>query len=367
MAKELKEMGCESIGTIIDTLSETYSTYINERIPLKDFPAVMLWGQPGIGKSQSVWELQGLLKKNTKKRVVITDVRLLLFNPIDLRGIPVADVNKQFAIWLRPKIFDMNPSSDCINILFLDEISSAPQSVQSAAYQITLDRQIGEHKLPENCLIIAAGNRLTDKSVVYKMPKALSNRFLHFEVDIDFESWKKWAINHNINEKVLGFLSFRPELLNTFDSSNDSLVFATPRSWEIVSNILNNSKKDINSNALLIKGLISTGVYVEFLTYIKIYKNLPSIADILNGDKVEIPKDVSTLYALVSSITIAIINNIEDNFKVNNALQFIGDLPVEFKAKIIRDLMLCDAIINKLLLNPIFQEDYEQIEEFLCE
>ena len=108
------------------------------------------------------------------EEVNITDVRLLLFNPIDLRGIPVADQRRQFAVWLKPKIFKMNGTEDYVNILLLDEISAAPQSVQAAAYQITLDRKVGEHALPKNCIVIAAGNRVTDKSVAYQMPKALA-------------------------------------------------------------------------------------------------------------------------------------------------------------------------------------------------
>ena len=102
-----------------------------------------------------------------------------------------------YAIWLKPQIFQMNDSEDVVNILFLDEISAAPQSVQAAAYQITLDRVVGEHKLPENCIVIAAGNRVTDRSVAFKMPKALANRLMHFEVDGNFDSWKCNA--HHVN------------------------------------------------------------------------------------------------------------------------------------------------------------------------
>ena len=127
----------------------------------------MLWGPPGIGKSQGVREIADNIKAKTGKKVHITDVRLLLFNPVDLRGIPTANADKTLAVWLRPQIFQMDAGDDTINILLLDEISAAPQSVQAAAYQITLDRTIGEHKLPENCIVIAAGNRVTDKSVAY--------------------------------------------------------------------------------------------------------------------------------------------------------------------------------------------------------
>ena len=227
------------INELVQYLSDMYSQLINNNVPLSTFPSVMLWGQPGVGKSQAIKQIANRIAESTKKRVVVTDVRLLLFNPIDLRGIPVADKEKNNAIWLKPYIFQMSDDKDVINILFLDEITAAPQSVQAAAYQITLDRTIGEHKLPPNTIVISAGNRISDKSVANKMPKALANRLLHFEIESDFDNWKSWAIQNNINKKVIGFLSFKPELLNCFDPKKDSTAFPTPRTWEMVSNVLN--------------------------------------------------------------------------------------------------------------------------------
>ena len=131
------------VDKLVGLLGNSYSTLINNGKPLTTFPSTMLWGQPGIGKSQAIRQIATYIQEKTHKRVDVTDVRLLLFNPIDLRGIPVADAERQFAVWLRPKIFNMDKSKDVVNILLLDEISAAPQSVQAAAYQITLDRKVG--------------------------------------------------------------------------------------------------------------------------------------------------------------------------------------------------------------------------------
>ncbi|MEG1663514.1 MAG: ATP-binding protein, partial [Clostridia bacterium] len=170
LLKDSEEIKSISTGEMAKILADAYGKYIEKNIPFKQFPAVMLWGAPGVGKSQGVVELAEILESNTGKKVVITDVRLILFNPVDLRGIPTSNVEKTMAIWLKPKIFEMSEDSDIVNVLFLDEITSAPQSVQAAAYQITLDRTIGEHKLPDNCFVICAGNRLNDRSVSVKMP-----------------------------------------------------------------------------------------------------------------------------------------------------------------------------------------------------
>ena len=148
-----------SVGKAVEYLREAFVKIINDRLPLKVLPSVMLWGPPGVGKSQGVRQLAAEVETGTGKRVSVTDARLLLFNPIDLRGIPTANADKTLAVWLKPKIFQMDESGDAINILFLDEISAAPPSVQAAAYQITLDRTVGEHKLPDNCIVIAAGKR----------------------------------------------------------------------------------------------------------------------------------------------------------------------------------------------------------------
>lgn len=103
---------------------------------LKQMSSVMLWGPPGVGKSQAVRQIAKEIERATGKTVKVTDVRLLLFNPIDLRGIPTSNADKTLAIWLKPQIFQMDSGDDIINILFLDEISAAPQSVQAAAEQI---------------------------------------------------------------------------------------------------------------------------------------------------------------------------------------------------------------------------------------
>ena len=210
-----------NVGKMVEKLSSAYCTIIQNNYPIKTMPSVMLWGPPGVGKSQAVCQIAKEIGEKTGKTVHVTDVRLLLFNPIDLRGIPTANADKTLAVWLKPQIFQMDASEDIVNILFLDEISAAPQSVQAAAYQITLDRVVGEHKLPENCIVIAAGNRMTDKSVAFKMPKALANRLMHIEITGSFQSWKEWAIRSGINEKILGFLSFRQSYLMGFDSSSD--------------------------------------------------------------------------------------------------------------------------------------------------
>lgn len=342
-----------SVGKVVETLSTMYVNVIKKGVDFSLMPSVIMWSSPGVGKSQAVREIAKIIEDETNKHVNVTDVRLILFNPVDLRGIPTSNQDKTLAIWLKPKIFDMDPSDDVVNILFLDEISAAAPSVQAAAYQITLDRVIGEHKLPKNCIVISAGNRITDKSVAYQMPKALANRLLHLEIYASFESWNSWAIKSNIHPFVLGFLKFKPDYLNTFDPKNNNLAFATPRSWEMVSNILNNVSDDISITFNLIAGLIGSGIATEFKGWIRVFKDLPNIEDIFLGRDVIVPKNTDTIYALTSSMLTYAKKYKDDIEKITNSIKYALKLTPDFSLILLKDYMYLEKDYKiKLLRIP---------------
>lgn len=337
--KEIKMTNSSAltVNKALEMLSLCYCSAINSGHPIKELPSVMLWGSPGVGKSQLVQQLKNEIEVKTGKRATVTDVRLMLFNPIDLRGMPTSNKDKTAAVWLKPKIFAMDPSDGIVNILFLDEISAAPQSVQAAAYQITLDRVVGEHKLPDNCIVIAAGNRLTDKSVAYKMPKALANRLCHFEIQADFESWKNWAVKKGINQKVIGFISFKRDSLMGFDAGKDDNAFPTPRSWEMVSNILNTVDDNIETMYPMISGLVGSGAAIEFKTWCDVYNQLPSVKDIFNGKNPPIPKKTDVLYALISTMFDYAKKHRDDLDKIANSIKYAMRLPADFSFVLFKD------------------------------
>lgn len=325
-----------TVGAFVEKLACCYSALIRAGKPVWQMPSVMLWGAPGVGKSQGVRQIAKRIEKETGKTVNVTDVRLVLFNPIDLRGIPTANVDKTLAVWLKPKIFDMDPRPNVVNILFLDELSAAPQSVQAAAYQITLDRIIGEHKLPDNCIVIAAGNRVTDKSVAFKMPRALANRLMHIDVKADFNAWRKWAIGAGVNEKVIGFLSFRQSYLLETDISKDDLAFTTPRTWEMVSNLLNDVSGDVEFLYPMIAGIVGNGVAAEFRSWCKIYADLPSIDKIFDTGVESVPKGTDRLYALTASMICYARAHTKDTRKIENSLQYAVKMPPDFSAVLVQ-------------------------------
>lgn len=352
---EISNIPSMTVKNLVSKLELMYGEVLKKGIQPSKIPSVMLWGPPGVGKSQAIRQLADSLGGSTGKTIHIIDVRLLLFNPIDLRGIPTANADKTLAVWLKPKIFQMDDSDNVINILFLDEISAAPQSVQAAAYQITLDRVIGEHRLPDNCIVIAAGNRTTDKSVAFKMPKALSNRLLHIEVKNSFKAWKEWAIHNGVNAKVIGFLSFRQNYLMGFDASNEDLAFATPRSWEMVSNLLNSVSDNMDKIYPLIQGLVGTGTASEMLAWSRVYKDLPKIEDIFDGKAPDPPKTPDALYALSSSMVYYAKEHKENIPMIANSIRYAEKFPVDFSVVYMKDLMYIEPDYReKLLAIPEF-------------
>ena len=344
-----------SLNKVISYISDALVPVLRANLPAKTVPSIMLWGPPGVGKSQAIRQIAEQVGQRTGKQTRVTDVRLLLFNPIDLRGIPTANADKTLAVWLKPKIFDMVESPSVINFLFLDEISAAPPSVQAAAYQITLDRVVGEHRLPDNCVVVAAGNRVTDKSVAYKMPKALANRLLHIEVQADFEAWREWAVAKGVHPKVLGFLSFRRDYLMCERPAEEDLAFPTPRSWEMVSNLLRAASDDVGAMYPMIAGLVGNGVALEFRSWDKVYRTLPSIPDIFAGRRPPAPTSTDALYALTSAMTAYAREHKTDLTALANSIAYADTLPPDFSAVLLRDYMYLEPDFKtKLMRIPAF-------------
>ena len=355
MKKEQSGIPSLSVEKAVEQLSAGYAAAILGGMSPKVIPSVMLWGPPGVGKSQAVRQVAKEIERSTGKTCHVTDVRLLLFNPIDLRGIPTANADKTLAVWLRPKIFQMDESDRVVNILFLDEISAAPQSVQAAAYQITLDRVVGEHRLPDNCIVIAAGNRVTDRSVAFKMPRALANRLCHMEIVGSHDSWMRWAVHGGIHEKVLGFLSFRADYLMENEPGNDDLAFATPRSWEMVSNLLHATGGDAQKIYPMIAGCVGTGIAVEFCAYCKVYASLPSMKDVFDGRYAVMPKSPDALYALISSMTAYAKEHKDELSRIGNSIVFAKQMPPDFSAVLLKNYMAIEkGYKEKLMALPDF-------------
>ncbi|MEO1938636.1 MAG: MoxR family ATPase [Sulfurimonas sp.] len=285
-----------------------------------------LWGAPGIGKSSIVKSIA------KEKGIGFIDLRLALMDPTDLKGIPFYDKESHSALWAPPAFLPREGEG----ILFLDELNSAAPAVQSSAYQLILDRAIGEYRLPDGWAIVAAGNRESDRGVTYKMPAPLANRFVHFELEVSVEDWRSWAYGVGIDVRIIAYITYKNEHLFTFDAKKQQKSFATPRSWEYVHNIL---QSGIEASLLLdvIAGAVGREVAVSFLSFIKVMDRLPDIAAIASGSVREHPSEIDVLYALSSGVVSHYLQNPEDE-KLENILNYTLELQGEFAVLIVQDL-----------------------------
>ena len=295
---------------------------------------LFLWGPPGIGKSELVEgiarELGGLM----------IDLRLGQMEPTDIRGIPFYNKDTGKMDWAPPvDLPDEETAKQYpVVVLFLDELNSAAPSVQSAAYQLILNRRVGKYVLPDNVVMVAAGNRESDKGVTYRMPTPLANRFVHQEMKVDFASWQEWAVQNKIHKDVVGYLSFAKQDLYDFDSKSASRAFATPRSWSFVSQLLDDAVDD-ETLTNLIAGTIGEGLAVKFMAHRKIAGRMPAPADILSGKVKDLDiKEVSAMYSLVISMCYELktaLENKVDNEKFHEmADNFLGYMMKNFETEL---------------------------------
>ncbi len=256
---------------------------------------VFLWGPPGIGKSDIVKQIG----QDTGREVI--DIRLPLWEPTDIKGIPYYNSDSKTMVWAPPSELPSDPDSKAI--IFLDELNSAPPAVQAAAYQLVLNRAVGTYKLPAGVDIVAAGNRDGDKGVTYRMPAPLANRFLHLEMKVDFDDYQEWATMNKIHPEVVGYVSFAKQDLYDFDPKGSSKSFATPRSWSFVSDLLGDDDTDTDTLTDLVSGAIGDGLAVKFMAHRKIAGRLPKAEDILDGKVKDLSiKEVSAMYSLTVSL-----------------------------------------------------------------
>ena len=256
---------------------------------------VFLWGPPGIGKSDIVKQIG----EDAGREVI--DVRLALWEPTDIKGIPYYNADKGAMVWAPPAELPTDPESTAV--IFLDELNSAPPAVQAAAYQLILNRKVGTYSLPKGVDIVAAGNREGDRGVTYRMPAPLANRFIHLEAKVDFDDFQEWAVMNAVHPEVVGYVGFAKQDLYDFDPKSPSKAFATPRSWVFVSDLLKDDDTDIDTLHNLIAGAVGDGLAVKFMAHRKIAGRLPKAEDILKGKVKDLQiKEVSAMYSLTVSL-----------------------------------------------------------------
>lgn len=302
-----------------------------------DRRAPMFWGQPGISKSAIIRQLA----KEMNYKLI--DVRLSQMAPEDLRGIPAVFKDKSeraYVEWALPQFLPKRDigsrtatlPKDTLEIdetltgtvagtnlprshywdgalVLFDEMPNADPSVQAASYQLVLDGKLGDYVMPANAVLMAAGNRETDKGNTFPMPSPLANRFTHFFIVPNFEEFNEWAFKANIHPSVIGFLNANKTKLNMFDPSKPQKAFATNRTWHMASDYLWEQSRNPIERVIfraILAGTIGSGVETEFDAFTKLYDKLPDPGKILDGHDVEFSQsseDVGLAFAIGTSLT----------------------------------------------------------------
>lgn len=262
---------------------------------------IMAWGKPGVGKSEAVKQAA------QDHGAGLVDIRLSQYDSVDLRGIPVP--TNGMTVWNAPITIPFKGNRDFVEdanpiFLFLDEINSAAPSVAAVAYQLINDRSVGEHKLMDNVVVIAAGNREQDRGVTNRMPTPLANRFTHVEIDVDVDAWCYWAQGAGLAPEGVAFMQFRKPLLSTFDPGKPDKAFATPRSWKKALNYYADTKMPDHIKQAAMAGAIGEGPAAEFWGFVDVWGKMPSMQEIeKNPEKVAVPTEAAMRYAVAVAVS----------------------------------------------------------------
>jgi len=321
---------------------------------------VMLWGPPGVGKSQMVAQIA------TAHQAPVIDIRLSQMEPSDLRGIPFRVENR--VEWAIPALLPDAERHGTWGILFLDEITSAPPTVSAAAYQLILDRRLGEYQVPDHWAIFAAGNRQGDRGVTYTMPAPLANRFSHFEVDTHLDDWVAWAYANEIDERIIAFLRFRPELLFDFDPAHNPVAFPSPRSWEFAHRGLRKFEDQPGLLRGTLQACVGPAAGIELHAFIDSLDQIPDPDAILAGDEVPVPTEIDLQYAVAAALVGRAIRTDGDSSAqvIGNILVYAGRFPQrEMGVMLVSDLHR--AIGNALFEIPAFADWAQAVADIMID
>lgn len=258
---------------------------------------LLVWGSPGVGKS----DLTRAFAEQVEGEVC--DIRLAQYDAVDIRGLP--DVANERTVWHPPSTLPLEGNdwpTDKPIVLFLDEILQAAPAVQSVAFQLVLERRIGEHKLMDNVLIFAASNRETDRAGVQKMLLPLANRFMHVNLEPSLDAWKDWALASGVDPMLVAYLNFRPDMLDQFDEAikAGTKAFPTPRAWHAVSDVLAALEDDPELRDVAVSSIVGEGVGAELAAFLRSANDLPSWSQLVKDPEgIDLPTAPDMTYALV--------------------------------------------------------------------
>lgn len=330
----------------------TTQTRLDQVVPfiervLKKRLVPMIHGSPAIGKSDIVRQIA------ERANLKVIDVRLSTYDPADMNGLPstrnngVRDISHYvpfdvFPLKGDPLPVDLDGDGNVIRtykgwIVFMDELPSAAQSVQAAAFKFILDRQVGQEDLHERAFVVAAGNKEDDGAIVNPLPTPLQSRMINFSVYTNLECFMNYALAKGIDYRIAAFLNFKPDYVHKFDPDHDDLTFASPRTWMFLDKLIRGEPVSQDDKAL-VAGCVSSSVAAEFLSFVKQFDDIPSLESIVNNPKTarcpSVESNPSVLYAIGGMLAQ---HATKDNLPP--IMTYIERMNIEFQVVSIRQLI----------------------------
>ena len=325
----------------------------------RDMPSIMLWGGPGVGKSSISEQL------TLERGWGFIDIRLTQVQLIDVVGLPyieriVRDGEIPDAVTRFARSVFLPTRDKSRWIIMLDELVSATPAIQTQAYQLMSEHRAGPHVLDPGVHVIAAGNRSTDKGVVYRMPSPLVNRCVHIEIEPHIDDWLDYMMPRGVAPEVVAYLRRYPQRLLELHADIDTIPFPSPRSWTYTSRILLKYLARYPREAALarvrplIEGLIGPGVANDFLLFLRVFHEIPDPETIIDGlDSPEPPSDPDALYALTSSL-VGLTRTRRD---LTHFLRYILKLPKTFAVLAVRDAFRAgQEVRDRLTSSPVWPD-----------
>lgn len=318
-----------------------------------------LHSSPGLGKSS----LANQIAKEYKLYPI--DCRLTQMDTSDFNGLIFKNSTSTKSSYLPIDYFplenDSIPKGYDGWLIILDELSSAPLSIQAASYKLILDRMVGNTKLHPKVKMIACGNLMTDKAIVNRQSTAMQSRMIHLVIHSDLNVSIKHFQSNNFDHRIISFLHFKPSLLHYFDPNHSDLTFPCPRTWDFLNRLIKtwNNPSDIPYEKLpLISGVIGQGTAREFYTFCEIYKELPDRSSILtNPETTNVPNEPSSLYAITGMLS-----EMVNDTTLTSVLKYLNRLPIEFQT------ITLQSIVRKntdYLSHPLITPWITQLAKYL--
>jgi hypothetical protein len=291
-----------------------------------------LQSSPGMGKSSIVFDI------TNEYNLELIDHRLSTSTPEDMNGLP--HFENGIATFSQ---FDIFPTEDIPLpegkdgwVLFLDEFNSASKAVQAAAYKIILDRKVGQKKLHPRLRIICAGNLSSDRAIVNSLSTAMQSRLINLQMKISVREWlEDVAIPQHYDSRIIAFISYLPDNLMDFKPDHHDKTFCCPRTWEFINSLIDGFEV-VNEDAPLYAGTITSGVALKFITFTKVFNDIPNYKDIVaNPMTAKIGADSATKFATITHI----LEHFDEN-DFNKIITYINRLTTEVQTLFVRMMMV---------------------------